>query len=111
MINVQSGLGETVKPVAKIHSLGSKFMRAVITKVLAGSALAAAALAVSACGSKTETTENTMITDMNATEGMDTMTDNMTAVDSSMNGGMMANDTGAMTGNDMMMSNTMGNAM
>ena len=81
-------------------------MRAVITKVLAGSALAAAALAVSACGSKTETTtENTLITDMNASEGMDTMTDNMTAVDGAMNGGMMANDT-------MMMSNdTMTNAM
>ncbi|SEL29057.1 hypothetical protein SAMN05216382_1727 [Sphingomonas palmae] len=84
-------------------------MRAIITKVLTGSALAAAALAVSACGSKTETTtDNTMITDMNATEGMDTMSDNMTAVDGSMNGGMMANDTmGAGMGNDMMMSNTM----
>jgi hypothetical protein len=80
-------------------------MRAIISKVLTGSALAAAALAVSACGSKTETTtDNTMITDMNATEGMDTMSDNMTAVDSSMNGGAMANDT---MGNDMMMmSNT-----
>jgi hypothetical protein len=91
----------------QIHSLGSNFMRAVITKVLTGSALAAAALAVSACGSKTETTDNTMITDMNATEGMDTMTDNMTAVDGTMNGGMMANDT---MGNDMMMTN-MSNAM
>ncbi|WP_375273055.1 hypothetical protein [Sphingomonas sp.] len=84
-------------------------MRAIITKVLTGSAIAAAALAVSACGSKTETTtDNTMITDMNATEGMDTMSDNMTAVDGSMNGGMMANDTMGMSmGNDMMMSNTM----
>jgi hypothetical protein len=88
-------------------------MRAIITKVLTGSALAAAALAVSACGSKTETTtDNTMITDMNATEGMDTMSDNMTAVDGSMNGGMMANDSmgagmGTTGGNDMMMSNTM----
>ena len=43
-----------------------------------------------------------MVTDMNATEGMDTTTDNMTAVDGAMNGGMMANDT---MGNDMMMSN------
>lgn len=87
-------------------------MRAIITKVLTGSTIAAAALAVSACGSKTETTtDNTMITDMNATEGMDTMSDNMTAVDGSMNGGMMANDTmgagAGMGGNDMMMSNTM----
>lgn len=79
------------------------------SKILTGSAIAAAALAVSACGSKTEnTSENTMITDMNATEGMDTATDNMTAVDGASNGGLMANDTmgsGAMSGNDMMMSN------
>ena len=84
-------------------------MRA-FSKILTGSAIAAAALAVSACGSKTEnTTENTTITDMNATEGMDTMTDNMTAVDGATNGGMMANDTmggDAMGGNDMMMSNS-----
>lgn len=83
-------------------------MRA-FSKIITGSAIAAAALALSACGSKTEnTTENTMITDMNATEGMDTMTDNMTAVDGATNGGMMANDTmgGDMGGNDMMMSNS-----
>ena len=79
-------------------------MRA-ISKILAGSAIAAAALAVSACGSQTETTvDNTAITDMNATEGMDTMTDNMTAVDGAMNDGMMANDT--MMSNDMMMMNS-----
>jgi hypothetical protein len=86
-------------------------MRALISKVLTGSMIAGAALAVSACGPKTETTtENTMVTDMNATEGMDTMTDNMTAVDGAaggdMNSGMMANDS-MMSGNDtMMMSNT-----
>ena len=80
-------------------------MRAVITKILGGSALAVAALAVSACGSKTETSENTMITDMNATEGMDTMTDNMTAVDGAMNGGMMANDSMMMSNDSMMMGN------
>jgi len=68
-------------------------MRALISKVLTGSLIASAALAVSACGPKTETTtDNTMVTDMNATEGMDTMTDNMTAVDGASNGGMMAND-------------------
>jgi hypothetical protein len=80
-------------------------MRA-ISKILTGSMVAAAALAVSACGPKTETTtENTMVTDLNATEGMDTMTDNMTAVDGAMNGGMMANDT-MMSNDTMMMSNT-----
>ncbi|KKI17276.1 hypothetical protein CA236_02725 [Sphingomonas sp. ABOLG] len=78
-------------------------MRA-ISKILTGSAIAAAALAVSACGSKTETNvDNTTITDLNATEGMDTMTDNMTAVDGAMNDGMLANDT--MLSNDMMMMN------
>lgn len=77
----------------------------VISKILTGSAIAAAALAVSACGSKTETTvDNTTITDMNATEGMDTMTDNMTPIDGAMNGGMLANDT-------MMSNDTMTNAM
>ena len=79
-------------------------MRALISKVLTGSMIAGAALAVAACGPRTETTtDNTMFTDMNATEGMDTMTDNMTAVDGAMNGGMMANDT--MMSNDSMMAN------
>ena len=79
-------------------------MRALISKVLTGSLIASAALAVSACGPKTETTtDNTMVTDMNATEGMDPMTDNMTAVDGASNGGMMAND--SMMANDTMMSN------
>jgi hypothetical protein len=78
-------------------------MRA-LSKILTGSMIAAAALTVSACGSKTTTETNTMVTDLNTTEGADTMTDNMTAVDGASNGGMMANDMG---GNDtMMMSNT-----
>jgi ABC-type oligopeptide transport system substrate-binding subunit len=78
-------------------------------KIMTGSALVAAALAVSACGgSNTNTTDNTTITDMNASEGMDsTMNDSMTSVDGATNGGMMANDTmGTMGGNDMMMSNS-----
>ena len=86
-------------------------MRAMISKVLTGSMIAAAALSVAACGGNSTNTavDNTMVTDMNSTEGMDTMSDNMTAVDSSMNSGMMANDTmmsndmgGSMTGNNMM---------
>ena len=84
-------------------------MRSIISKVLTGSLIAGAALAVSACGPKTETTtDNTMVTDMNTTD-MGTMTDNMTAVDGSMNGGMMAND--AMMSNDTMMANTTTNAL
>lgn len=86
-------------------------MRALISKVLTGSMIAGAALAVAACGPKTETTtENTTVTDLNATEGMDTMSDNMTAVDSSMNSGMMGNDTmgnaGMMSNDTMMTTNT-----
>ena len=73
-----------------------------ISKVLTGSMIAGAALAVAACGPKTENvSENTTITDMNSTEGMDTMSDNMTAVDGAANGGMMANDTGMMNGGAM----------
>ena len=68
-------------------------MRALISKVLTGSMVAGAALLVSACGGNNEaTTENTTVTDLNATEGMDTMTDNMTAVDGATNTGMMSND-------------------
>jgi hypothetical protein len=79
-------------------------MRAIISKVLTGSLIAGAALAVSACGPKTETTtDNTMVTDMNTTD-MGTMSDNMTAVDGGMNGGMMAND-GMMSNDTTMMSN------
>ena len=61
-------------------------MRAFISKVVTGSMIAGAALMVSACGPKTETTatDNTMITDMNTTDDMGTIDDNMTAVDSSM---------------------------
>ena len=97
----------------QILYLGSFHMRSIFSKVLTGSMIAGAALAVSACGPKTETTtDNTMVTDMNTTEGMDTMTDNMTAVDGASNGGMMANDT-TMMANDTMMSNdtTMTNNM
>lgn len=88
-------------------------MRALFTKVLTGSMVASAALMVSACGGNTEpATDNTMITDMNATEGMDTMSDNMTAVDGAMgsNDMMMSNDmmgSNAMMSNDMMSNNAM----
>ena len=78
-------------------------MRAILSKALTGSMIAGAALLVSACGGSTNTTtENTVVTDLNATDAtMDgTMTDNMTAVDGAMgNDAMMANDS-------MMMSNT-----
>ncbi len=69
-------------------------MRA-ISKILTGSMIAAAALAVSACGSKTETTnDTTIVTDLNTTDTMsETMTDNMTAVDGATGNGVMVNET------------------
>ncbi len=95
-------------------------MRSFITKAVAGSLIAGAALMVSACGSKTEntTTDNTAVTDMNATEGMDTTTDNMSNVDGATgNGAMMSNDSSMMSNsggamsNGSMMSNSTGNTM
>ena len=72
-------------------------MRAFISKVVTGSMIAGAALMVSACGPKAETTttNDTSITEM----GNDaTISDNMTTVDStSMDGNMMANDTAVVT--------------
>ena len=72
-------------------------MRAFISKVVTGSMIAGAALMVSACGPKTETTttNDTTITEM----GNDaTISDNMTTVDSAtMDNGMMANDTAVVT--------------
>lgn len=72
-------------------------MRAFISKVVTGSMIAGAALMVSACGPKTETTttNETTITEM----GNDaTISDNMTTVDStSMDSNMMANDTAVVT--------------
>src|SRR3546814_19300477 len=56
-------------------------MRAILSKLVIGTFVSGAALAVSACGDKTETTtDNTLVTDMNMTDDMGTMTDNMTAV-------------------------------
>jgi len=82
-------------------------MRA-LSKVLTGSMIAAAALAVSACGPKTETTtDNTTVTDLNATEGTDTMTDNMGAVDTATDNGMMANYTTMTTENTTTTTNAM----
>ena len=89
-------------------------MRALISKVLTGSMIAGAALAVAACGPKTEnvSSENATITDMNSTEGMDTMSDNMTAVDGAANTGMMANGSGEMMNSTTTTTNsTMTNAM
>jgi len=47
-------------------------MRAFISKVAAGSMIAVAAIAISACTPKTETTttDNTMVTDLNSTDAV-----------------------------------------
>ncbi|WP_343520409.1 hypothetical protein [Sphingomonas sp.] len=84
-------------------------MRSLFTKAVAGSMIASAALLVSACGEKTETTaDNTAVMDVNATDPVldGTTSDNMTMVDGATGNDMgMANDTMS-TGND-----TMGNGM
>jgi hypothetical protein len=84
-------------------------MRALFTKAVAGSMIASAALLVSACGEKTDTTaDNTTVMDVNATDPVldGTVSDNMTMVDGATGNDMgMANDTMSM-GND-----TMGNGM
>ena len=84
-------------------------MRALFTKAVAGSMIASAALLLSACGEKTDTTaDNTAVMDVNATDPVldGTVSDNMTMVDGATGNDMgMANDTMSM-GND-----TMGNGM
>ena len=69
-------------------------MRAFISKVVTGSMIAGAALAISACKpAAAPATDNTIVTDM-GNEATDTMSDNMTATDSAtMDNGSMANDT------------------
>ena len=90
-------------------------MRA-FSKILTGSIIAGAALALSACGGNTETTaDNATVTDLNSTDMMDgTMSDNMTAVDGAMgNDTMMMSNDSMMSNDTMMMSNEAGitNAM
>lgn len=96
-------------------------MRSILSKLMTGSAVAGAALLVSACGgTETTNTTNTVVTDMNDMGMMDgTTTDNMTGIDGAMGtGNMMANDMmmnnmstmNGMEGN-MMMNNMAGNAM
>jgi len=82
-------------------------MRALFTKAVAGSMIASAALLLSACGEKTQTTaDNTAVMDVNATDPVldGTVSDNMTMVD-----GATGNDTGM--ANDTMGNTAMGNGM
>jgi len=82
-------------------------MRALFTKAVAGSMIASAALLLSACGEKTQTTaDNTAVMDVNATDPVldGTVSDNMTMVD-----GATGNDTGM--ANDTMGNMAMGNGM
>ncbi|MEP7006869.1 MAG: hypothetical protein ABI810_12870 [Sphingomonas bacterium] len=72
-------------------------MRAFISKVVAGSMIAGAALMISACQPKTETTNETTVTEM-GNETVETTTDNMTAPDAAtMDSNVMANDTTVVT--------------
>ena len=72
-------------------------MRAFISKVVAGSMIAGAALMISACQPKTETTNETTVTEM-GNETIETSSDNMTAPDATtMDGNVIANDTTVVT--------------
>jgi hypothetical protein len=78
-------------------------MRSILSKLVAGTAVAGAALLVSACSSNTNTTTNVTETNYVESEMTNTVSDEMTAIDAA-NGAdsMMANDT---------MGNAMGNAL
>lgn len=72
-------------------------MRAFISKVVAGSMIAGAALMISACQPKTETTNETTVSEL-GNETTETTNDNMTAPDAtSMDSNVMANDTTVVT--------------
>ena len=73
-------------------------MRAFISKAVAGSMIASAALMISACQPKTETTTNdTTVTEM-GNETTDTVSDNMTSADAAtMDNGAVSNDTMTVT--------------
>ena len=72
-------------------------MRAFISKVVAGSMIAGAALMISACQPKTETTNETTVTEM-GNETTETVSDNMTAPDAAtMDSNVIANDTTVVT--------------
>jgi hypothetical protein len=82
-------------------------MRAFISKVVTGSMIAGAALMISACQPKTETTTNdTTVTEM-SNETVDTTTDNMTAPDAATtDNGAMANDATVVTNTTTTTTNT-----
>ena len=73
-------------------------MRAILSKAVAGSMIASAALLVSACKSQTNTTAN--VTETNYAESeVNTTSDDMTSVDAANStGGNMAADTNSMSG-------------
>ena len=72
-------------------------MRAFISKVVTGSMIAGAALMISACQPKTETTNDTTVTEM-GNDTTEIVSDNMTTTDAAtMDNGAMANDTSVVT--------------
>ena len=81
-------------------------MRAFISKVAAVSMIGGAALMISACQPKTETTNDTTVTEM-GNETVETTSDNMTAVDATaVDNGAMANDTMSVTNTTTTTTNT-----
>ncbi len=82
-------------------------MRAFISKVAAVSMIGGAALMISACQPKTETTTNdTTVTEM-GNDTTETVSDNMTATEgATMDNGTMANDTMTVTNTTTTTTNT-----
>ena len=81
-------------------------MRAFISKVVTGSMIAGAALMISACQPKTETTNDTTVTEM-GNDTTEIVSDNMTTTDAAtMDNGAMANDTSVVTNTTTTTTNT-----
>ena len=81
-------------------------MRAFISKVAAVSMIGGAALMISACQPKTETTNDTTVTEM-GNETTDTISDNMTSTDAAtMDNGAVSNDTMTVTNTTTTTTNT-----
>jgi hypothetical protein len=81
-------------------------MRAFISKVAAVSMIGGAALMISACQPKTETTNDTTVTEM-GNESTEVVSDNMTATDgATMGNEAMANDTMSVTNTTTTTTNT-----
>jgi len=76
-------------------------MRAILSKLVAGTMVAGAALLVSACGGGQNTTANVTETNYVESDMTNTVSDDMTAIDAANgSGAMMSSDVGNMVSNE-----------